>query len=165
MSRKTQHTRFEDKILRKLANEDKPQVVTACPRLKNWSQFLQSFPGTTRQNKLMEIWHLVLGMLKELFYCWECWHMWMFYESTSIVTLAISASNAQQGPRYVTDNKGLPIGVRPFMSVLGNFNLKPKSQVLFRLVSTQPSQTLATGQLSKRRTTSFNTLLCLIMRG
>ena len=30
MSRKTQHTRFEDKILRKLANEDKPQVVTAC---------------------------------------------------------------------------------------------------------------------------------------
>ena len=29
MSRKTQHTRFEDKILRKLANEDKPQVVTA----------------------------------------------------------------------------------------------------------------------------------------
>ena len=30
ISRKTQHTRFEDKILRKLANEDKPQVVTAC---------------------------------------------------------------------------------------------------------------------------------------
>ena len=30
MLRKTQHTRFEDKILRKLANEDKPQVVTAC---------------------------------------------------------------------------------------------------------------------------------------
>ena len=28
MSRKTQHTRFEDKILRKLANEDKPQVLT-----------------------------------------------------------------------------------------------------------------------------------------
>ena len=28
MSRKTQHTRFEDKILGKLANEDKPQVVT-----------------------------------------------------------------------------------------------------------------------------------------
>ena len=28
MSRKTQHTRFEDKILRSLANEDKPQVVT-----------------------------------------------------------------------------------------------------------------------------------------
>ena len=33
MSRKTQHTRFEDKILRKLANEDKPQVVTACAQL------------------------------------------------------------------------------------------------------------------------------------
>ena len=30
MSGKTQHTRFEDKILRKRANEDKPQVVTAC---------------------------------------------------------------------------------------------------------------------------------------
>ena len=29
MSRKTQHMRFEDKILRKIANEDKPQVVTA----------------------------------------------------------------------------------------------------------------------------------------
>ena len=27
MSRKTQHTRFEDRILRKLANEDKPQIV------------------------------------------------------------------------------------------------------------------------------------------
>ena len=30
MSRKTQHTCFEDKILGKLANEDKPQVVTPC---------------------------------------------------------------------------------------------------------------------------------------
>ena len=29
MSRKTQHTRFEDNILRKFANEDKPQVVEA----------------------------------------------------------------------------------------------------------------------------------------
>ena len=28
MSQKTQHTCFEDKILRKLANEDKPQFVT-----------------------------------------------------------------------------------------------------------------------------------------
>ena len=27
MSRKTQHTRFKDKILRKIANEDKPQGV------------------------------------------------------------------------------------------------------------------------------------------
>ena len=36
MSRKTQHTRFEDKILRKLANEDKPQVVTA------WSPVIRS---------------------------------------------------------------------------------------------------------------------------
>ena len=27
---KTQHMRFEDKILRKFANEDKPQVVEAC---------------------------------------------------------------------------------------------------------------------------------------
>ena len=31
MSRKTQNTRFEDNILRKLANEDKPQVVTPWP--------------------------------------------------------------------------------------------------------------------------------------
>ena len=30
MSRKTQHTRFEDRILRKLANEDKPQIVPPC---------------------------------------------------------------------------------------------------------------------------------------
>ena len=29
---KKQHTRFKDKILRKLANEDKLQVVTACKR-------------------------------------------------------------------------------------------------------------------------------------
>ena len=40
MSRKTQHTRFEDKILRKLANEDKPQVVTAWykPRTTDTTQ-------------------------------------------------------------------------------------------------------------------------------
>ena len=42
MSRKTQRTRFEDKILRKLANEDKPQVVTACVRLT---------PGTVNEGK------------------------------------------------------------------------------------------------------------------
>ena len=30
MSEKTQLTRFEDKILRKVANEDKPQVVQPC---------------------------------------------------------------------------------------------------------------------------------------
>ena len=30
MSRKTQHTRFKDKILRKFATEDKPQVVQPC---------------------------------------------------------------------------------------------------------------------------------------
>ena len=35
MSRKTQHTRFEDKILRKFANEDKPQVVEAWCLLKD----------------------------------------------------------------------------------------------------------------------------------
>ena len=34
MSRKTQHTRFEDRILRKLANEDKPQIVPPCHMVK-----------------------------------------------------------------------------------------------------------------------------------
>ncbi len=34
MSRKTQHTRFEDRILRKLANEDKPQIVPPWSKLQ-----------------------------------------------------------------------------------------------------------------------------------
>ena len=32
---KTQHTRFEDNILRKFANEDKPPVVQACQMLRD----------------------------------------------------------------------------------------------------------------------------------
>ena len=34
MSQKTQHTPFDDNILRKLANEDKLQVVTPCSILR-----------------------------------------------------------------------------------------------------------------------------------
>ena len=30
VAKKTQHTRFEDKILRKVTHEDKPQVVQPC---------------------------------------------------------------------------------------------------------------------------------------
>ena len=41
MSRKTQHTRFEDKILKKLADEDKPQVVT--PWSWPWSSWSWSW--------------------------------------------------------------------------------------------------------------------------
>ena len=41
MSRKTQHTRFEDRILRKLANEDKPQIVPPCKRVSvEWLEIL-----------------------------------------------------------------------------------------------------------------------------
>ena len=37
---KTQHTRFEDRILRKLANEDKPQIVPPC--LLQMQHFVQA---------------------------------------------------------------------------------------------------------------------------
>ena len=35
--------RFEDKILRKLANEDKPQVVTACIALWQYKSSVRTF--------------------------------------------------------------------------------------------------------------------------
>jgi hypothetical protein len=52
MSRKTQHTRFEDKILRKLANEDKPQVVT--PWVRPWQMVSRKLVNSLRLPR----WHI-----------------------------------------------------------------------------------------------------------
>ena len=53
MSRKTQHTRFEDKILRKLANEDKPQVVTAWCNVMCISRVSKCIRFDQNQSKLI----------------------------------------------------------------------------------------------------------------
>ena len=61
MSRKTQHTRFEDKILRKFANEDKPPVVHACEMLRDvlrWSKMLRHGPRYSEMVPDTPIWSM-----------------------------------------------------------------------------------------------------------
>ena len=61
MSRKTQHTRFEDKILRKFANEDKLQVVQPC--LKYYAKYTAPFSFSyLRILKVKLLWLLQVGI-------------------------------------------------------------------------------------------------------
>ena len=94
---------------------------SSFPRLKKWSQFLQSFPGTSQNDERYKInsWKCDIYCL-EYFIAQNVDTRECFRRALPLWHWQSPHPMLKQGRRYVTDNKALPIGERPFMSHWAN---------------------------------------------